>query len=166
MTLEREELRDDWTVAIAGGPGAERGTRRPRRSYAPGDRPGQVHTDLEREGVIADPTFDRNEDVSAWVGRADWAYRRPVDVDPRGFERVDLVCDGLDTVAELSLDGVVLGTTRNMHRRYRFDLNDVPGPLDGASSSCCSSRPTARPAGRRARRCDARSVRRAVPVHP
>jgi len=127
MTLEREELRDDWTVAIAGDQvpaGAPDGIAgRTIRATVP----GQVHTDLEREGLVADPTFDRNEDGAKWVGRADWAYRRTVDVAPRGFERVDLVCEGLDTVAELSLDGVVVGTTRNMHRRYRFDLNDLPG---------------------------------------
>ncbi|MDM7889744.1 glycoside hydrolase family 2 protein [Curtobacterium sp. RHCJP20] len=127
MTLEREELRDDWTVAIAGDEppvGAPDGIAgRTIRATVP----GQVHTDLEREGIVADPRYDRNEAAAAWVGRADWSYRRTVDVAPRGFERVDLVCEGLDTVTELSLDGVVVGTTRNMHRRYRFDLNDVPG---------------------------------------
>ncbi|WP_144710009.1 glycoside hydrolase family 2 protein [Curtobacterium pusillum] len=127
MTLEREELRDDWTVTIAGDAvpaGAPDGiAERTIRATVP----GQVHTDLEREGLLADPTFDRNEDAGKWVGRADWSYRRTVDVDPKGFERVDLVCDGLDTVSELSLDGVVIGTTRNMHRRYRFDARDQTG---------------------------------------
>ncbi|WIB00675.1 glycoside hydrolase family 2 protein [Curtobacterium sp. MCBA15_012] len=127
MTLEREELRDDWTVAISGeqlpeGAPADIAGRSIRATV-----PGQVHTDLEREGLLPDPTFDRNEEAAKWVGRADWTYRRTVDVAPRGAERVDLVCEGLDTVAELSLDGVVVGSTRNMHRRYRFDLNDLPG---------------------------------------
>jgi beta-mannosidase len=135
MTLEREELRDDWTVTIAGdalpagAPDAIAG-----RSIA-ATVPGQVHTDLEREGLLADPTFDRNEDAGKWVGRADWSYRRTVDVDPRGFERIDLVCDGLDTVAELSLDGVVVGTTRNMHRRYRFDARDQTGGVGRGSKT-------------------------------
>ncbi|MBT2502646.1 glycoside hydrolase family 2 protein [Curtobacterium sp. ISL-83] len=127
MTLEREELRDGWTVTMssdnapAGVPDAVVG-----RSI-PATVPGQVHTDLERAGLLADPTFDRNEDAGKWVGRSDWTYRRSVDVDPKGFERVDLVCDGLDTVAEVGLDGVVIGTTRNMHRRYRFDARDQTG---------------------------------------
>ncbi|WIB36433.1 hypothetical protein [Curtobacterium sp. MCJR17_043] len=36
-------------------------------------------------------------------------------------------------MAELSLDGVPIATTRNMHRRYRFDLRQVEtsGPVDG-----------------------------------
>lgn len=135
MTLEREELRDDWTVTIAGDgvpSGAPDGIA---GRTIPATVPGQVHTDLEREGLLADPTFDRNEDAGKWVGRADWSYQRTVDVDPRGFERVDLVCDGLDTVAELSLDGVVIGTSRNMHRRYRFDARDSTGGVGRGSKT-------------------------------
>jgi beta-galactosidase/beta-glucuronidase len=124
MTLEREELRDDWTVTMTDGTGAPDGVA---GRAIPATVPGQVHTDLEREGLLPDPTFHLNEQAAKWVGRADWAYRRTVDVDPRGHERVDLVCDGLDTVAELTLDGVVVGTTRNMHRRYRFDARVQTG---------------------------------------
>ncbi len=124
MTLDREELRDGWTVTMAGGSGAPDGVA--GRSI-PATVPGQVHTDLQREGLLADPTFDRNEADGKWVGRADWAYQRTVDVDLRGHERIDLVCDGLDTVSTLTVDGVTVGTTRNMHRRYRFDLRDATG---------------------------------------
>nr|BFE73800.1 hypothetical protein GCM10020092_071010 [Actinoplanes digitatis] len=48
-------------------------------------------------------------------------------------ERIDLVFDGLDTVAAVELGGDALGATRNMHRGYRYDvtaLNDgVARPL-------------------------------------
>ena len=135
MTLDREELRDGWTVSLVedGASGLPAGLPDGVRGVAlPATVPGQVHTDLEREGLLPDPTFDRHEVPSQWVGQADWAYRRSIDVDPRGHERVDLVCDGLDTVAELALDGVPIATTRNMHRRYRFDLRQVQtsGPAD------------------------------------
>ncbi|MBE7163295.1 MAG: glycoside hydrolase family 2 protein, partial [Williamsia herbipolensis] len=126
MTLEREQLVDGWTVSMAEdtAPGGA-----PAAALVPIDAtvPGQVHTDLLREGIVDDPAFDRNETAAKWVGRADWVYRRELDVDPRGHERVDLVCEGLDTVASLTLDGVELGNTRNMHRRYRFDLRDATG---------------------------------------
>ncbi|WP_413602937.1 glycoside hydrolase family 2 protein [Curtobacterium sp. Curtsp57] len=130
MTLEREELRDAWTVAMVDETAP---ATAPAGAIAgiPATVPGQVHTDLEREGLLADPTLDRNEDAAKWVGRADWTYSRTLDVDPRGHERVDLVCDGLDTVAELTLDGVQIGATRNMHRRYRFDLRDT---TDGSNA--------------------------------
>ena len=39
--------------------------------------------------------------------------------------RTDLVCDGLDTVAEVSVNGTVGGRTANMHRSWRFDLSQV-----------------------------------------
>ncbi|MBK0296398.1 hypothetical protein IAE22_30440, partial [Bacillus sp. S34] len=79
MTLDRVELRDDWTVTMVGGTGAPDGVA---GRTIPATVPGQVHTDLEREGLLADPTFDRNENAGKWVGRADWSYRRTVDVDP------------------------------------------------------------------------------------
>ncbi|MGN8051126.1 glycoside hydrolase family 2 protein [Curtobacterium sp. 22159] len=135
MTLEREELRDDWTVTIAGDAVPQGAPDGITGRTIPATVPGQVHTDLEREGLLPDPTFDRNEEAAKWVGRADWSYQRTVDVDPKGFERVDLVCDGLDTVAELSLDGVVVGTTRNMHRRYRFDARDSTGGVGRGSKT-------------------------------
>ncbi|ROP65128.1 glycoside hydrolase family 2 protein [Curtobacterium sp. ZW137] len=130
MTLDREELRDRWTVSMV-RENAPAGAPAGAAAGIPATVPGQVHTDLQREGLLPDPTLDRNEDAAKWVGRSDWTYRRSVDVDPRGHERVDLVCDGLDTVTELTLDGVQIGATRNMHRRYRFDLRDV---TDGSNA--------------------------------
>jgi beta-mannosidase len=127
MTLEREELTRGWTLSLAeDDPSAIPDTVLAALRGRPVEAtvPGQVHTDLERAGLLEDPTFDRNENAARWVGRVDWAYNRRIDVDPRGAERIDLVCEGLDTVTSLSLDGVQIGTTRNMHRRYRFDLRD------------------------------------------
>lgn len=132
MTLDREELRENWTVTLGDEDGRSGAPDAVRGAVLPATVPGQVHTDLEREGLLPDPAYDRNEPTTAWVGRADWVYRRTVDIDPRGAERVDLVCDGLDTVATLTLDGVQVGTTRNMHRRYRFDLRDM---TDGTNAS-------------------------------
>ncbi|KQO61394.1 glycoside hydrolase family 2 protein [Curtobacterium sp. Leaf261] len=134
MTLEREELRADWTATIVEDGASGIPVDAPstiRGAVFAATVPGQVHTDLEREGFIADPTFDRNEDLAKWVGQSDWAYHRRIDVDPQGFERIDLVCDGLDTIASLSVDGVPIGSTRNMHRRYRFDLRDLTGSTAG-----------------------------------
>ncbi|MFM9559398.1 glycosyl hydrolase 2 galactose-binding domain-containing protein, partial [Streptomyces caniscabiei] len=45
-------------------------------------------------------------------------------------ERTDLVFDGLDTAAYLTLDGHPVGSTRNMHRRHRFDVTGRTGRLE------------------------------------
>ena len=88
--------------------------------------PGCVHTDLLAAGLIPDPYHDRNEADLGWIGRTDWCYATTFEHDPGAAagadEHVELVCDGLDTVATLELNGQVVGRSANMHRRYRFDV--------------------------------------------
>ena len=84
-----------------------------------------MHTDLLAAGVIADPYLDRNEELEQWIGLTDWQYRTSFDWHPDGHDRVELVCEGLDTVATVTLNGADLGSTRNMHRGYRFDVTDI-----------------------------------------
>src|ERR671915_40315 len=88
----------------------------------PATVPGCVHTDLLAAGLIPDPYLDDNELRLAWIGRTDWAYETTFDWTQVGAARTELDCAGLDTVATVELNGVVLGQTTNMHRRYRFDV--------------------------------------------
>ncbi|MFD9538611.1 glycoside hydrolase family 2 protein [Streptomyces sp. NPDC060022] len=101
-------------------------------SALPARVPGCVHTDLMAAGVIADPFLGSNETEAAWVGREDWRYDTVLGARDTAHERSDLVLDGLDTVAEISLGGHVLGNTRNMHRSYRFDVTDRLGAAPAA----------------------------------
>jgi beta-mannosidase len=87
--------------------------------------PGCVHTDLARAGLIPDPFLDDHERLLAWVGLADWCYATSFDWAPAGADRVELVFEGLDTVATIELNGVVLARTANMHRTYRLDVGGV-----------------------------------------
>jgi beta-mannosidase len=114
----RTLLHDGWTVRAAG----------PTETVAPATVPGCVHTDLLAAGLIPDPYLDQNEAALAWIGETGWRYETSFDWQPTGDDRVDLVCDGLDTVATVELNGVVVGETRNMHRGYRFDVRDAIRP--------------------------------------
>lgn len=117
MTLEREELTAGWTAAVS----ADAGAAAELGSAAPTLGAGTPAAVPEQPAVVpGQRAVDRDR-----VGHADWLYRCRVDTSAHGFERVDLVADGLDTVAQLALDGVPFATTRNMHRRYRFDLRRV-----------------------------------------
>jgi beta-mannosidase len=91
------------------------------------DVPGCVHTDLIAAGVIPDPFPDCNEADVAWVAACDWQYRMTFGVDAAAsaHEQVDLVFDGLDTVASIELNGSLIGETANMHRSYRFAVTDL-----------------------------------------
>ena len=93
--------------------------------------PGCVHTDLMAAQALPDPYLDANEEQVAWVGRTDWVYSTRLPPAGGAHERTDLVFDGLDTCAEITLDGTRIGATRNMHRGYRFD---VTAPLSGGEA--------------------------------
>ncbi len=120
---QRVELTEGWTVAPAGilPPGAPGELL---ASPLPATVPGTVHTDLLAAGVIPDPYLDRNEAGLGWIGLADWRYTTTFDAPAEAADHVDLVLDGLDTVATIDLNGATVASTRNMHRTYRLDVTD------------------------------------------
>ncbi|MEU7867318.1 glycoside hydrolase family 2 protein [Dactylosporangium sp. NPDC049140] len=115
-------LHEGWTVTALGDDDTLRDV--------PATVPGCVHTDLLAAGLIEDPYRDDNEVRLGWIGRTHWRYTTEVQWQPEGFDRVDLVCDGLDTIAAVTVNGHRVGETANMHRRYRFDVTPHlrPGP--------------------------------------
>ncbi len=115
------DLHDGWTLCAAGGPIPEAIAGR----RVPAQIPGTVHTDLLAAGLIGDPYLDLNETTLEWMHRADWRYERELAVPPPAKdERVDLVFEGLDTVATVSLGDAVLARTFNQHRSYRVDVTE------------------------------------------
>ncbi|WP_353081170.1 glycoside hydrolase family 2 protein [Tessaracoccus lapidicaptus] len=118
-TATRRDLHEGWTVTADGGP-VPAGTDLTR---VPASVPGCVHTDLLAAGLIVDPYLDDHERVLAWIGRTNWTYTTHFAWADDGHERHDLVFDGLDTVAEIRLNGALVGATANMHRCYRFDVS-------------------------------------------
>ncbi|MEU9204275.1 glycoside hydrolase family 2 protein [Streptomyces sp. NPDC048332] len=109
-------LTDGWTL-------------RHDEASLPAQVPGCVHTDLYAAGIVPDPCLGRNETEVAWVGRRSWTYVTDLAHDS-GHERTDLVFDGLDAAATITLDGRRLGSTRNMHRGHRFDVTGANGVLE------------------------------------
>ncbi len=89
--------------------------------------PGGVHTDLMAAGKIPDPFVSDHEKHVQWIAEVDWEYRRSFRVAPEVMEqeRVYLVCDGLDTLATLKLNGKLLGKTDNAHRQYRWEIKNL-----------------------------------------
>ena len=86
--------------------------------------PGCIHEDLLREGLLEDPFYRDNEKKAQWVGREDWTFSRRFTVDDAILDeaRVELVCEGIDTIATVFINEAVVGKTGNMHRAYRFDI--------------------------------------------
>jgi beta-mannosidase len=95
--------------------------------WLPASVPGGVHTDLLALGRIPDPFVGDNEKHVAWVAEADWEYRYQFDAAPELLDQsqIWLVCDGLDTLATVSLNGNELGHADNMFRHYRWDVKSL-----------------------------------------
>ena len=92
--------------------------------WLPANVPGSVHTDLMASGRIPDPFVADNEKRVQWIAESDWAYRTNFICTDEllSDEKVFLVCEGLDTLATVVLNGHVLGRTDNMFRRYEWEL--------------------------------------------
>jgi beta-mannosidase len=88
----------------------------------PATVPGEVHTDLLAARKIPDPFDGDNETLLQWIGRTDWRYSLTFDWQPGPETRHDLVAEGLDTFAVITLNGSEVGRTANQHRSYRFDV--------------------------------------------
>jgi beta-mannosidase len=89
--------------------------------------PGSVQQDLIAAKRVPDPYKGTNEAAIQWVGLTGWQYRRVLDVTPAMLARdhLDLVFDGLDTFATVSVNGRILLKTDNAHRRWRVDAKSA-----------------------------------------
>ena len=85
--------------------------------------PGCVHTDLLSNGLIGDPFYRDNEKKLQWIGKTEWEYETTFRVAPEllARRRVELVFEGLDTYAAVTLNGVHLLDADNMFRTWRVD---------------------------------------------
>jgi beta-mannosidase len=86
--------------------------------------PGLVHTDLLAHQLIPDPFYRDNESKVQWVSDAEWEYRRTITVDEAllKHKHIDLVFEGLNTTADVSLNGKLILQADNMFREWRADI--------------------------------------------
>src|SRR3954470_132372 len=130
LTLVASMMLADSVGNTAGAPGAFgawsfRAVNGPAGTgdWMPAVVPGCVHTDLLRAKKIPDPFYGTNEKDLQWIEHTDWEYRSTLDADAAllAHEHVDLVFHGLDTYAEVLINGAPVLTADNMFRTYRVD---------------------------------------------
>ncbi len=86
--------------------------------------PGHVHDDLIRNELLPDPFWRDNAERCQWVETWRWEYSREFTWDgTRDQNWAELVFEGLDTYAEVRLNGEVLGQCANMHIPHTFDVS-------------------------------------------
>jgi len=94
--------------------------------------PGCVHTDLLNNKLIDDPFYRDNEQKLQWIGKTDWEYQTTFNVNPQMMARqnIELVFNGLDTYATVTLNGTQILSADNMFRTWRLDVKKLLKPGD------------------------------------
>lgn len=96
-------------------------------TWLPAHVPGTVHTDLLANGMISDPFYGTNEEKLQWIDKKDWEYRASFELDPawEKLTHIDIVFEGLDTYADVSINGVHALSADNMFRSWRADIKPL-----------------------------------------
>lgn len=89
--------------------------------------PGTVHQDLLNHNRIPDPFYGMNEEVVQWVENEDWMYRTSFVVDEHqlGRDAAVLELDGLDTYADVFLNGALILRSDNMFVGHKVQVKPV-----------------------------------------
>ena len=112
--MVQQSLNGAWSLEI---PGTAFGT-------VPAQVPGSVYHDLLCAKKIPDPFYRDNETGALKLMEHDFRYSRSFRAEPSlfGCDAVLLRCEGLDTLAEIFLNGRLAGTADNMHRIWEYDV--------------------------------------------
>lgn len=88
-----------------------------------GEIPGSVYSFLLDNKLMDDPFYRENESAALELMNHDYTFSKSFDFEKKSDDgRVLLRCEGLDTLAEISINGEFVASTKNMHRTYEFDV--------------------------------------------
>ncbi|WP_298841437.1 glycosyl hydrolase 2 galactose-binding domain-containing protein [uncultured Clostridium sp.] len=89
--------------------------------------PGSMYNDLLTSGKMEDPFYRDNEYEALELSNYDYEYTRNYQIDNKFLDKdkIVLVCEGLDTLAEIFINGKSIGKSNNMHRTYEFNVKEL-----------------------------------------
>ncbi|MCE1165093.1 MAG: glycoside hydrolase family 2 protein [Bacteroidetes bacterium] len=83
--------------------------------------PGTVHTDLLANKLIEDPFYGTNESALQWIEEQEWVYSSSFELTAEQItQKAELVFEGLDTYADVYLNGQKILSADNMFREWRI----------------------------------------------
>lgn len=90
--------------------------------------PTEIHLELMRIGIIPHPYKAANEHRVQWVGKQSWDFRARVDIEPDFLKRqmAELEFDGLDTFAEVFLNGEHILSANNHFLPHKVCVRSSP----------------------------------------
>ncbi|MBC7888450.1 MAG: glycoside hydrolase family 2 protein [Ferruginibacter sp.] len=86
--------------------------------------PGTVHTDLLAGNKIKDPFYRTNEKDQQWIETTDWEYRSDFTVNDNMLanEKIEVIFEGLDTYADVFMNGTKIIAADNMFLLWKADI--------------------------------------------
>ncbi|CAH0550626.1 unnamed protein product [Brassicogethes aeneus] len=86
--------------------------------------PGGIYTDLMNNKIIGDIFYEYNDVNYRWVAKENWTYytKFTVQDDFLKNEHINIVFEGLDTYADVKINNITVGKSRNMFVKYIFDI--------------------------------------------
>ncbi len=109
-------LNGSWTLEVSGL----------SEPPVPAQVPGSVYNDLLNAGKMPDPFYRDNEMQALALMEHDFSYTRTFFVPKDLFDCSEILlrCEGLDTVAEIRVNGATAGRADNMHRTWEYDVRE------------------------------------------
>lgn len=88
--------------------------------------PSAVHQDLIDNKKLEDPFLGFNEIKAEWVGEEKWTYKTSISRPQEAAFDATIVLsfDGLDTFADIKIDGVTVHQSDNMFLPHRIDITN------------------------------------------
>ena len=89
--------------------------------------PGTIHQDLLAHQLIADPYLINNEQQAQWPAQKEWLYQTTILLTPAlvAYQQIELVFEGLDTDAEIFINGKKIASVNNMFRVWKFNVRSL-----------------------------------------
>jgi beta-mannosidase len=119
------ELRDEiLTYALAHPPRAARALSHATQGWIPTPVPGDIHQGLVTAGRIAEPLVGLNSFDCRWTEERSWWFRKRFETAPDWLNAdvIELELNGLDSNAEIFLNGYHVGSHRNAFRPFVADV--------------------------------------------
>lgn len=109
-------LHSDWTFCQVGD-----------TLWSDAKVPGTIHQDLLNHNRIPNPFYGMNEEAVQWVENEDWMYRTSFVVTEEQLNRdaAVLELDGLDTYADVFLNGALILRSDNMFVGHKVPIKSV-----------------------------------------
>lgn len=114
--MKKQSLNGGWSMRRVGD-----------EAFSEAVVPGSVYTDLLRNGQMEDPFYKDNELKALKLMDEDYEYVCSFDCGQEVYDCDHLILhfDGVDTVADIYLNGTHIGAPCNMHRIWEYEVTEL-----------------------------------------